>query len=105
MAVAGQRTHAMTDAPNTIIFHCGFHKTGSTVIQETLDKTRPLAGHDVCIVGRQAMHHHEFRYLLKQLRSKAPAAARLLQRRPMMLPMSNSWHSVIPGPIRTDMTW
>jgi hypothetical protein len=74
MAVAEQRTHAMTDAPPTIIFHCGFHKTGSTVIQETLDKTRPLAGHDVYIVGRQAMHHSDFLPLLAQLRRPASSS-------------------------------
>jgi hypothetical protein len=58
----------MTDAPKTIIFHCGFHKTGSTVIQRTLDESRPLEGHDVHVVSHRAVHGSEFLDLFRRLR-------------------------------------
>jgi hypothetical protein len=60
----------MTDDRKTIIFHCGFHKTGSTVIQRTLDESRPFAAHDVRVVAHLAVHGSEFLQLLQLLKGR-----------------------------------
>ncbi|MHC5016614.1 MAG: hypothetical protein ACYTGM_19310, partial [Planctomycetota bacterium] len=96
MAVAQQHTPTMTDAPKTIIFHCGFHKTGSSVIQRTLDKSWPLRGHDVCVVGHKAIHQSRFLRLLKRLRVQAPEAAS-----PWLAKFTSSFERLVGGTAAT----